>query len=415
MRHRHGWLCAALLAPLLALPAGAGPPEQARGLAPDHVGSGPLDAPDELGPFAVGRATFSVVDPSRNRTLPVDVWYPVDAGDAGGPASVYDLVFTGIPSAIALDSPPVSSGGPFPLVIFSHGNQGIRYQSYFLGEHLASHGFVVAAPDHVGNTAADLLLPNPPPFQARDRPLDVSAVITRMLQKNGDPADAFFGTLHPFRIAVVGHSFGAFTALAMASGFQDVPPDLRVRAIMPISPAASALSDEELARIVAPAFVLGGTADTITPIDPQSVRSFGRISSRPRYRVDVEAAGHNSFTNICEFFEALLDAGIPQVLLELLLGNFEQGCSPDLIAIEDAHRLTNLYATAFLRRTLGLDPRYQRYLTPGFARQEPDVTFLFVAGVLACGIGAELALVVPALWWRRSQRRARPKSSSKRA
>ena len=42
----------------------------------------PGGPPDELGPWAVGRATFEVVDPDRDdRTLPVDVWYPaIDDG-----------------------------------------------------------------------------------------------------------------------------------------------------------------------------------------------------------------------------------------------------------------------------------------------------------------------------------------------
>ena len=264
-------------------------------------GKGPLPDPDEIGPFAVGRTTFEVTDASRGRTLPVDAWYPVDPEDATPPPSVYDLVFGAIVSENALDSPEVSSAKPYPLLVFSHGNNGVRFQSYFLCEHLASHGFIVVAPDHIGNTALDLLFPGTP-FEAKDRPLDVSFVITAMLAKNGDPVDPFFETINTWRIGVAGHSFGAFTALTMASGFEDVPPDPRVRAIMPISPAASGLSDEQLASIERPAFILGGTADTITPIDPQSIRTFELLSSRPRYRVDVTDAGHNSFTNICDQF-----------------------------------------------------------------------------------------------------------------
>ena len=195
----------------------------------------PIAPPDELGPFAVGRTTFEVVDPSRDdRTLTVDAWYPVDSADAVGvPASVYDLIFATLESPVALDSPLVSvEGGPFPLVAFSHGNNGIRFQSFFLTEILASHGFVVVAPDHAGNTAGDLIFPGPP-FETRDRPLDVSLVISRMLEKNDDPGDLFFQSLDGIRIGVMGHSFGGFTTMAMASGFQDVPPDPRVRARTP--------------------------------------------------------------------------------------------------------------------------------------------------------------------------------------
>ena len=314
----------------------------------------------------MGRTSFQVVDPDRDdRTLDVDAWYPVDTVDAVGPPSLYELIFgIGIISEVAFDAPPASAEGPFPMLVFSHGNNGIRYQSYFLAEHLASHGIFVVAPDHEGNTALDLLFPGPP-FEASDRPLDISLLITRMLERNADSADPFFGRVDPERIGVAGHSFGGFTALAMAAGFLDIPPDPRVQVIMPISPASSAFSDEDLASITAPMMVLGGTSDVTTPIDPQSVRPFELASSRPRYRVDVEKAGHGSFTNICDFVELLLGIGLPPNLVEFLLGNAEEGCGPDLIPIEEAHRITNLYAAAFLQRNLAGDPRYQRYLTPG--------------------------------------------------
>ena len=50
----------------------------------------PLYAPDAVGPFAVGRRSFTIVDPDREgRELPVDVWYPVDPEDATGDPSLY--------------------------------------------------------------------------------------------------------------------------------------------------------------------------------------------------------------------------------------------------------------------------------------------------------------------------------------
>jgi len=358
----------------------------------------------------VGRSTFTIEDVSRSRSLVIDAWYPIDPEDAGGPASVYDLLFTGLPSDVAFADPAVSSQGAFPLVVFSHGSGGIRFQSFFLCEFLASHGFVVVAPDHAGNTALDLIFPGPP-FETRDRPLDVSFLITHMLERNEASGDAFEGRIDPARIGVVGHSFGAFTALSMASGFEDVPPDPRVRAIAPIAPVSTALSEAELASIRIPTLILGGTSDITTPIDPQSVRAFSLISSLPRYRVDVVAAGHNSFTSVCDLGEALLDAGLPPALLEFLLGSLEEGCGPALIPVEEAHRLTDLYATAFLLRQLTGDGRYTSFLGPGFAQREPDVVFFQAAGRptgrSACGLGFEAAALVLAIGWARQRRTAR--------
>jgi predicted dienelactone hydrolase len=354
--------------------------------------------PDELGPWAVGRTTFEVVDPDRDdRSLVVDVWYPVDEADADGTAAVYDLVFAGLVSEVALDEPPVSSAGPFPLVAFSHGNNGIRFQSFFLTEHLASHGFVVVAPDHSGNTALDVLVPGTP-FETRDRPLDIQLVISRMLERSDTPGDTFEGRIDADRIGVAGHSFGGFTTLAIAAGFEDVPPDDRVDAIMPMSPVSTAFSGDALASIDLPTLVVGGTSDVTTPIDPQSVLAFEGTSGLPRYRIDVALAGHNSFTDICPIADALIAAGLPPDLLEFILGNREEGCAPELIPLSEAHRITNRYATAFMRTHVEGDLRYARYLTHFAARREPDVTFFKLSRFgIDCGLGAELVVVVPAL------------------
>ena len=350
----------------------------------DGASAGPVAAPDELGPWAVGRASFAISDPARgNRTLPIDAWYPVDPVHAGGEPSVYELIAgIGIVSDVAFDAPPVSSQGPFPLVVFSHGSGGVRFQSFFLTEALASHGFVVVAADHVGNTALDVLAGTGVPFEqsALDRPADVSFLIDRMLEKSADPTDPFAGAVDPFRIGVSGHSFGAFTALAVASGFGDVPRDERVIATAPISPAASALSDEQLASIEIPAMIVGGTADETTPIDPQSIRTFELLSSRPRYRVDVLDAGHNSFTEICAIVDALLSVGIPPNLLGFLIDLAAEACGPDLIPIDEAHRITNLFVVSFMKRHVAGSGRYKTFLTERTDRDEPDAELFRITG-----------------------------------
>ncbi len=174
-----------------------------------------INAPDELGPWAVGRTTLTLTDPAReDRSLALDVWYPVDPEDAlDAEPSSYDLVFAALESPNALQAPPGLSAGPRPLVVFSHGSFGIRFQSFFLTEALASHGFVVAGPDHTGNTAADLIFGTDVPFEqsALDRPQDLSFVIDQMLAKNSDPEDAFFGRIDPARIGATALSIPSLT------------------------------------------------------------------------------------------------------------------------------------------------------------------------------------------------------------
>lgn len=354
-------------------------------------------APDALGPYAVGRTTFPVVDSDRVRSLLVDVWYPVDPGDAAGDPAFYELVIIGLDSQNAIQDAPLSDAGPFPLVVFSHGNGGLRFQSLFLTEVLASHGFVVIAPDHSGNTLLDFLITPPTDADiiqsALDRPQDVSFLISLMLERGFTPGDFFHGAVHPVKIGVAGHSFGGFTSLVMAAGFdgeaadvfgieipddfEPIPTDPRVKAIVPIAPASTPFADSELRRLDVPMLLLGGTLDETTPVEPEIERPWELAAGRPLYRADLVDAAHFSFTNVCDLIDLVVDVGLPPDLIDdLVAGAFDEGCAPDLLPVEEAQRLTNLYTVAFFRTHLANDGRYRRFLRPMYTDvNEPDVDF----------------------------------------
>jgi predicted dienelactone hydrolase len=326
--------------------------------------------PDSLGRYAAGLTTVEMDDPARaDRTLTVDVWYPAhQRSDA--PTAALDLVFTQLPLPGVLASPDAARGS-FPLVVFSHGNGGVRFQSWFLAQALASHGFVVAAPDHAGNTALDAITGTSDPIAvaAANRPHDVSFVIDQMLARDRDPADALHRRIDERHIAVAGHSFGGFTALATAGGFLDFRPDPRVDAIVPIAAATVGFTDEQLASIDVPTLLMGGTSDTVVPIEPGIVRAWDLISGRPEYRVDLQAAGHNSFTNVCDIRDAYVAAGVGQPILGFVEAQAEDGCAPELLPIDEAHRVTNLYVVSFLTKELKGSSRYGRYLTTRYAER----------------------------------------------
>src|SRR5947209_4802652 len=92
--------------------------------------------PFAAGQFTAGMRAGEAIDRARNRTFPIDIWYPTRFFREGR-----DL--TPIP-------------GPHPLVVYSHSSGGHRRSATFLCRHLAEHGYVVAAMDHSELVAEDL-------------------------------------------------------------------------------------------------------------------------------------------------------------------------------------------------------------------------------------------------------------------
>ena len=201
------------------------------------------------GDHAVGVAQTTVLRADvPGRRLPTEIWYPArppaDGEAERGMPAPHPL---GLPHAARRDLEPIA--GPCPLIVFSHGNSGYRQQSTFLTTRLARAGFVVAAPDHVGNTFPEMLaLTDDDARRAvhreirRQRPGDLHAVVRALL---GGPAaeqdrsdaprvDALppLPALDPEWVGSAGHSFGGWTALKLPAL---VP---RVRAVCALAPVA---------------------------------------------------------------------------------------------------------------------------------------------------------------------------------
>ncbi len=348
------------------------------------------DPPGTAGPWAVGHRSLASIDASRaNRPLPLEVWYPVDATDAHGAPAFYSLLGPlGITSTLAFQDVSVSAAGVRPLIVFSHGSGGIALQSIKLMEHLASHGFVVVAPSHTGNTQADNLLGTAVPISQAllDRSPDVSFVIDSMLARGADLSGPFFGRIDAYNIGVAGHSLGGFTAVAMASGYGAIPPDPRVRAIMPIAPATGPLTDAELSRVTIPTLLMTGTLDGLLA---QQARIFGLIDSGPfRHRVDVLGATHTHFAAICDIANALIAFGFPEpswpaLGAGALVGPYHDTCIPPAFSLDEATRIQNQYAAAFFRRHLRGEVEYDSFLTRAYAEANEPFTAVFDAPVAA--------------------------------
>ena len=130
--------------------------------------SGPEQFLDR-GPWAVGVRTIQLED------RPVEVWYPVEPNTVEGlTPEIFDsinviseVVRPFIPGDLGgevdtnsyRDAAPASKGGPFPVAAYSHGSPGYRQAATFLTSHLASHGVITIAVEHLGRSLTTLLTP----------------------------------------------------------------------------------------------------------------------------------------------------------------------------------------------------------------------------------------------------------------
>ena len=349
--------------------------------APAWAGRPRTDPPGEPGPFAVGHDRFVLVDESRDgRTLDTEVWYPAEPR-AEDPFTVYDLILGFVlPSSIAYEDAPAGPPAFAPLIVFSHGSGGSSWQSIYLMEALASHGFVVVAPNHTGNTVADQIAGTSVPLldAAFDRPRDVSFVIDQMLARSADPGDPLHQRIRPWLVGVAGHSFGGYTALAVAGGFEllGLEPDPRVSAIAAIAPAASFFSDDDLAAIEVPVFLLSGTLDTTTPIDPNTTRPWELVERAPVYRADIEGATHTAFAEVCRFGALLETLGLSDEAIGGIIPGFISTCRSAALGVEEVQRITTTYLVSFFRRHLDGNRRYDQWLAEEWAEaHEPLVHY----------------------------------------
>ncbi len=194
---------------MLLLLAACAPTVDDSGPAPD-----PVHVLTTRGPGRVGHAQHAVSYPDadgNDRALRTSVWYP-SADESGFPAQ-YLLGYTRADDVFEGAAPAVGTGSP--VVVYSHGHQGYAEASSFLAEHLASHGWVVVAPDHTGNTTFDGSDRDTSIYF--DRPQDLRAVVDALAA----------GTLlspapDTTRVAVAGHSFGGYSAFPFAGVPWDV-------------------------------------------------------------------------------------------------------------------------------------------------------------------------------------------------
>lgn len=238
------------------------------------------------GPHAVTELRLDWRDAARERELPVKLHLP-------------------------------SGAGPWPLVVFSHGLGGSREGYAYLARHWASHGLACLHLQHLGSDdSLWRLAPNPVENLARaltdiaaalDRPRDASFALDEVVRQQKAGA-AWAMAIDPARTGAAGHSFGGFTALALAgqsfarpTGGRVSLADPRFRAFIAISvPVDRAREDPvpAFAPIRKPVLHITGAFDTsffsqTTPADRRL--AFAHAGGGDQYFLNLSAADHRVF------------------------------------------------------------------------------------------------------------------------
>jgi predicted dienelactone hydrolase len=246
--------------------------------------------------MTVGCRALDVADVAQGARVPVWALYPTRAPERLEHFGPYPL-------AVATGAPV--EGERLPLVVISHGNNGSPWTYRGMAAHLARAGFVVALPEHPGNSRSDGSSTGTA-ANLENRPRHVRLVLDAVF------ADEHLGErLSPTGVGVIGHSIGAYTALAVAGGrpssFPHEAPDgraravpvvrdPRVRALVLLAPASAwFMAEGALADVDLPMLMRAGELDEHTPAIHAEIIVRGVPNpQRIDHRV-VRGAGHFSF------------------------------------------------------------------------------------------------------------------------
>lgn len=308
---------------------------------------------DQRGPFGVG-----VVDRILDGGEEVAIFYP--AHDQGPEPHVarYDmrdfLPASEREKISDEDSPQfemsalldmeLSSDGPFPVILFSHGLGGYRYQSSELLSHLASWGFVVLSAEHPERNLA-YILENMAPQE--DNTADTLRVLMDYLRSENQRSDGFFeGALDLERVGVSGHSMGGAGAASML-GEEGVQAAI-------FYASARTITENHGAQVM---WQSGSTDRLATSVQVRDAYSGAPAVAR---FLDIKGAGHLAFADLCAIepdrggpLQIAIDndINVPPIIRVLA----SDGCRDTDLDVELAWPIIHHYSVAHYRSAFGID------------------------------------------------------------
>jgi alpha-beta hydrolase superfamily lysophospholipase len=297
------------------------------------------DVTPELGKrgnYSVGVRTIQVTNPQQlsakdyqsleDRTLTLEVWYPADTKETDIHATYENVTRTH--KAFSLQGQSVRNAKTnqkttYPLVVLSHGYTGYRTIMFYLGEHLASHGYVVVGIDHTDSTTGEVDFENSPfagfPSTLINRARDQQFVLDYFSSAKSDLAKVV-DTDHA---SVIGYSMGGFGAVntvggcynfnqqgLQAFGFPEpvakvlVPVfnicnagqeqvDSRWKAMVAFAPWGQEQNLHKLDAIQVPSLYVSGSLDDVSGYEQGVKKLFEQSAAKDSFMLVYENARHN--------------------------------------------------------------------------------------------------------------------------
>jgi len=264
----------------------------------------------------------------KKRKLTLEVWYP--AASATQSNATYKAV-TRLHkpfemSGVAHRDEQPTKKGQYPLVVLSHGYTGYRTVMYYLGEHLASHGYIVIGIDHTDSTNAEIDIKQAP----------TAGFVSTLLNRSRDQqfvleaasANEFFlnHIIDTNKAAVIGYSMGGYGAINTVGGCYDAKAESLMRIGFPEQAAHNLLplfnfcnagkeqtderwkamiafapwgqehnlhQAESLKNINVPTLYISGDEDDISGYEQGVKKLFEQTSKPDNYLLVYENARHN--------------------------------------------------------------------------------------------------------------------------
>lgn len=279
-------------------------------------------------------------DGKNSRPIITSIFYPTDEKNI-------EKIMIGAPdeplfyAGHALWEANIKHGDKKPLIIMSHGTGGAALQMLWIAEKLVKKGYIVAAVNHHGNTAAEEKQHAPGYILWWERALDFKIVINEL--KNNPNWSKHIDTNH---IGALGFSLGGYSVLSAIGAITDKElfydfcnsnkrdstcddqiefPDVvdefekvansapviealnreqnsfllpEIKATVAIAPAVvQTFKVDSLKAIKTPTLIIGGGKDSVAPIRTNAGYASAQIPNN-RYEI-IEQAGHYTFLANC--------------------------------------------------------------------------------------------------------------------